>query len=179
MDNEDLEIEDIMKPGKKKKLNSGRKGKRVERELVKILNKRFGGGFSRSVGSGNRWGQVSSLPKHAQDTFSGDIVCPENFAFVFECKGGYDDTDLSSAFEGGISLIDGFLKQAELESGKTGRKSILAWKKSRKPWLAFLKTVDLPHLDWQYRLIYREWSAISLMELLEVKDEFFYVETTK
>ena len=172
---DDLEVEDILKPGKKKKLNSGAKGKRVERDLVKILNERFGGGFSRSVGSGNRWGQVSSLPKHAQDTFSGDIVCPENFAFVFECKGGYDDTDLNSVFDGGIGLIDGFLKQADMESGKAGRKSILVWKKNRKPWIAFLKTVGLPHLDWNYRLIYREWSAVPLKELLEVKDEFFFL----
>lgn len=174
---EDIEVEDILKPRKKKKLNSGAKGKRVERELVKILNERFGGGFSRSVGSGNRWGQVSSLPKHAQDTFSGDIVCPEQFAFVFECKGGYDDTDLVSVFDNGIALLDDFLKQADMESEKTNRKSILTWKKSRKPWVAFMKTVNLPHMNWKYRLVYREWSAVPLMELLEASDDYFFGRT--
>lgn len=172
--NKDLEIDDILQPKAKKKLNSGRKGKRVERDLVKLLNERFGGGFSRSVGSGNRWGQVAALPKHAQDTFSGDLVCPEQFDFVFESKGGYEEIDLNSAFVDGNSQLDAFLKQAEDESERTGRKPLLAWKKNRKPWLAFVKTSDLPHLDYRFRLIYNQWSAVALEELLKEDDSYFF-----
>jgi Holliday junction resolvase len=175
---DDIEVDDILGRGeKKKRLNSGRKGKRVERELVKVLNERFGGGFSRSAGSGNRWGQVAHLPKHAQDTFSGDLVCPEDFAFIFESKGGYDDLDLNSIFDGGSALLDSFLKQATDESERTGRKPVLAWKKNRRPWLAFVRTTDLPHSNWQYRLIYREWSAVPLTELLQEDDSFFFLES--
>jgi hypothetical protein len=174
--NIDLEVDDILKPKAKKKLNCGQKGKRVERELVNILNARFGGGFSRSVGSGNRFGQVSNLPKHAQDTFAGDITCPESFAWVFENKGGYDDIDLSSIFIDGNSRLDAFLKQADEESKNSGRKSMLTWKKSRKPWLAFVKTCNLPHLDYQFRLIYNDWSAVSLEELLKTEDSYFYTQ---
>ena len=173
-EDEDLEIEDILKPNKKKKINCGKKGKRVERELAKLLNDRFGGGFSRSVGSGNRYSQVSNLPKHAQDTFSGDLVCPVNFAFVFESKGGYEDIDLNSIFDDGVTQLDDFLKQAEDESSRTGRKPILVWKKNRKPWIAFLKTINLPHLDWNYRLIYKDWSAVSFKELLTNSNEYFF-----
>ncbi len=78
-------------------------------ELVKVFNKRFGGGFSRSVGSGNRWGQVAYLPKHAQDVFSGDLIVPKRFKWLLESKGGYPDIDLNSVFVGGNSELNGFL----------------------------------------------------------------------
>jgi hypothetical protein len=99
---EDAEVEDIFKK-RPKKIKSGIKGKRVELEVVKSLNERFskvlaanpdGGKFSRSVGSGNRWGQNVHLSKNAVNTYSGDIVCPEGFLFVLESKGGYNDIDL-------------------------------------------------------------------------------------
>jgi len=176
MDTDDFEIDDILGKDRKKRLNSGRKGKRVERDLVKVLNVRFGGGFSRTVGSGNRLPQVGYLPQHAKDTFCGDLVCPVDFAFVFESKGGYEEVDLCAAMDGGNATLDGFLKQADLEAVNTGRKPILAWKKNRKPWLAFLKTQDLPHTDWEYRLIYREWSAVPLTILLQEDNSYFYLK---
>jgi hypothetical protein len=117
---------------RRKGVNSGRKGKRVELELVKVLNARFGGGFSRSVGSGNRWGQVANLPEHAQQTFGGDILCPPGFKFVLESKGGYDGIDLGSALAGGNAELDEFLQQASDASKRTGRKPLVAWKKSRR-----------------------------------------------
>lgn len=171
---DDLEIDDILAQKRKKGVNSGRKGKRVERELAKLLNARFGGGFSRSIGSGNRWGQVANLPEHAQQTFSGDLVCPPAFAFVIESKGGYDDIDLNSVFIGGNAELDNFLKQADDESKRTGRKPLLVWKKNRKPWVVFLKSTDLPSCDYSYRLYYREWVAIALEELLKMEDSYFY-----
>ena len=143
---EDFFVDNIL-VSKPKRLNSGGKGKRTERALVKLLNNRFGNGFSRSVGSGNRYSQVSHLPKHAQDTYSGDITALENFAFTIECKGGYDDVDLNAAFIDGITQIDEFLKQVSFDSERCGRKPIVTWKKNRKPWVAIIKTVDLPHLN--------------------------------
>ena len=68
----DADVDDILanaeKGKKKKRINSDRKGKRVELELAKVLNKRFEeilskhadwGRFSRTVGSGNRWGNAN------------------------------------------------------------------------------------------------------------------------
>jgi hypothetical protein len=100
-DDEDFVVDDILKnkEKKKKKVNGKQKGGRVERELTKILNTRFNcQDFSRSVGSGNRWGQVSHLPKHARDVFSGDLIVPANFIFCLESKGGYDGIDLNRLF---------------------------------------------------------------------------------
>lgn len=175
MDEDGFIVDDILNAKTaKKKINCGSKGKRVERDLVKLFNEQWGESFSRTVGSGNRWSQVSQLPKHAQDTFSGDLVTPENFLFVVECKGGYDDVDLNSVFVGGHGQIDDFLEQAAFECQRCGKKPMLVWKKNRKPWVAALRTEDLPHLNWEYRLVYRNWSLVALEELFTLGKEFFF-----
>lgn len=171
---EDFFVDNILMPEKKKKINTGRKGKRREREVAKILNERFGGGFSRTIGSGNRTKQVTFLPKHAQDTFSGDLVTPECFAFSIESKGGYDDVDLVSAFDGGHSQIDEFLKQAQFDADGCKRKPMVVWKKSRKPMLAIIRTTDLPKREWDYIMTYREWSIVRFDELLKEDCNFWF-----
>jgi hypothetical protein len=179
---EDLEVEDIF--GKKpKKIKSGKKGKRVELELIKSLNERFAdllasrpnaGKFSRSVGSGNRWGQRVHLSKSASDTYSGDIVCPEGFLFVLESKGGYNDIDLCSAFSGKQAELDAFLKQVSDDSSRCGRKPLLLWKKDRKPRLAFLKTADLGGGVFDRMFRYGDWTAVLCDDLLSLPDDFFF-----
>jgi Holliday junction resolvase len=168
-----MEIEDITANlNKKKKKNSGTKGKRTERSLCKILSERFGPGFSRTIGSGNRVWQVGNMPKCAQDTFTGDIVTPEGFLWTFESKGGYD-IDFNSIFGGGSAELDSFIKQVELEGNRTGRKPVIAWKKDRRPWLVILKTADLNKTDWPFRFIYRDWSVIALNDFLTAEDSYF------
>lgn len=169
MDVEDLAAEES-KPKRKK---SGDKGKRMERQLVAVLTERFGPGFSRTIGSGNRIPQVSYLPKHAQDTFTGDLVCPEGFRWVFECKGGYDDVDLHSAITSGNAVIDSFLRQSKLEGERCNRNPILCWKKTRKPWLAFVLRHQLPMLEFRNILRYGDWAAVPLDDLLKAPDDYF------
>ena len=179
---EDLDVENIFKKSPKK-IKSGKKGKRVELEVVKDLNARFSeilsknpdwGRFSRSVGSGNRWGQNVYLSKAAKDVYSGDIVCPESFRFALESKGGYNDIDLCSAFGEGQSELDSFLKQAESDAERCGRKPMLLWKKDRKPRIAFLKTVDLPPRHFEYSMKYRDWTGVPYEDLVMEGDVFFF-----
>lgn len=183
---DDRDIENILEDSKKpKKIKSGQKGKRVERELCKHLNKRFAdilaanrdwGTFTRSVGSGNRWGQGVHLSKAAKDTFSGDISVPTNFKFVLESKGGYNDIDLCSAFDGGNSELDGFLKQVSDDADRSERMPMLVWKKDRKPRLAFLRAEDLDVRDpgGDYCMSYREWKVYNLEDILTLADDFFF-----
>lgn len=174
----DFFVEDLTMAKKKKKLNSGDKGKRCEREIVKILNERFNTtSFSRTIGSGARIWQVGrNMPQHAKDTFTSDLVTPEKFNFSIESKGGYDDVDLTSAFDGGHSQIDEFLKQVQHDADGCGRKPLLVWKKNRKPRLAALKTTDLPHMNWDYRMVYRDWSIVAFDILLKEPDTFWFIQ---
>jgi len=175
-DDDDFIVDDIIENKKKKikKVNGKKKGSRVERELSKILNKRFNcEDFSRSVGSGNRWGQVDHLPKHARDVFSGDLIVPENFVFCLESKGGYDGIDLNGIFIHGCSELDNFLEQATKDAVRCGRKPMLCWKRTRKSWLAFVKANELSNYEFKYCLHYQDWIAVSLDKLLELEDSFF------
>lgn len=158
---------------KKKSLNSGDKGRRIERELVKILTERFGEGFSRCVGSGNRWAQIGHMPSHARETYTSDLVCPVGWRFAVEVKGGYPGIDLVSVFSQGQKTIDSFLRQVTDDSQRSGRKPLLCWKPDRQPWVAFLKSSEIENEYFEYKLIYRDWMAVSLEKLLELKDDFF------
>lgn len=173
MEEDDFFVDDLMGKEKKKKINSGRKGKGRERDIVKLLTERFGPGFSRSIGSGNRWSQVANLPKHARDTFSGDLVTPANFKFSVESKGGYDDIDLNSVFDGGHKEIDAFLNQASSDAERCGRAPLCVWKKNRKPYIAIIKTAILPTREWDYKLTYRDWTLVNFKELLKEPDNFW------
>ncbi len=179
-DNDDFFTDDFFKdedkPKKKKKADGKKKGNRTELELVKILTARFGEGFSRSVGSGNRWGQVSYLPKHAQDVFSGDLIVPKLFKWVMESKGGYEGIDLNSVFVKGNSELDNFLDQVTKDSNRCGRKPMLCWKRDRKPWLVFVHTKELRGHNFKYRLLYKQWSAVDMKAFLKLPNEFFFEE---
>jgi Holliday junction resolvase len=171
-DLDDYQIEDISKNKKKKKVNGKRKGSRTELDLTKLLTNRFKSSFSRTVGSGSRWSQAA-LPKHAMEVFSGDLVVPKGFKFAIESKGGYDSIDLGSVFIDGNRELDNFLQQATDDAARAGRKPMLCWKRTRKPWIAFVLTKDMPHNDYKYTIKYREWTGVLLEYLLESPDEYF------
>ena len=174
----DLEIDDLIDDmGKKKKVNGKRKGNRVELELCKKLTKHFGREFSRSVGSGNRWSQVSNMPAHAKSTLTGDICVPEGFRWVVECKGGYDDdVDFSSVLDGGCARLDEFIEQSNHDAEQSGRKPIICWKRSRKPWIALIRTTDNP-ANFEYSTHYRDWIIVALDELLKTENLIWFDQT--
>lgn len=162
---------DLLKP-RKKKVNGKKKGNRTELELSKVLSARFGVSFTRSVGSGNRWAQAN-LSEQAKQVFSGDIVVPEGFRFAIESKGGYDGIDINSVFVRGNSELDSFLEQAVSDGKRCGRKPMMCWKKTRKPWLAFILTEHLEGYEFKYSMKYGKWTAVALDHLLKLEDDFF------
>lgn len=174
-DLDDFVMDDLTKKVQKKRVNGKKKGSRTELDLTKVLNARFGTGFSRSIGSGNRWGQVNHLPKHAREVFSGDLVVPKEFKFVIESKGGYEEIDINSIFLKGNSELDSFLAQAVADGKRCGRKPMLCWKKTRKPWIAFIMTDELKdvEMEFKYSIKYKCWTGIALEHLLKLDDSFF------
>ena len=167
---DDYEVDDVIanQPRRKKK-NSKDKGKRGELQLVKILNDRFDGGFSRVVGSGNRWGQTAYVTKD----YIGDLVVPEGFKYTIECKFGYD-IDLYKCLCGRIKLLDGFLKQATRDADKINMIPMLCWKKDRCDWLAFLPKNIMEEVDISNQLLYNDWVAVKLSSLLLEETSFFF-----
>jgi hypothetical protein len=188
--NDDLEVEDILaNVKKKKKINSKGKEKRSVNQLVHVLNKRFSkllspnpewGKFSRSVGSGNRWGQRVGLSKSNLQTYSGDLSCPENFKWVIESKAGYDNIDLCSAIDGGNAELDDWFKQVGKDAARSGRQPMVIWKKDYKPRVAFITADDFVWMlrhkpnPFEYRIEYRDWIGVSFDVLMEFPDKVFF-----
>ena len=150
----------------KKKVQGKAKGNRTELSLCKLLTKHFGEDFTRSLGSGNRWAQVS-LSKSAKQAYTGDICVPEGFSWVIECKGGYEkDINLTNVCDGNIARLDEFIEQVTRDAEYCDRKPIILWKRNRKPWLAIYREKDLPH-HWFIRQIwYGDWRIVSFDALL-------------
>ena len=171
----------------KKKIKSKNKGKRGELLIVKILNARFGkllsehnwGSFSRSVGSGNRWGQKVILSPTAEQIYSGDLTCPDNFRFVIESKNGYNEVDIFPCVAGGkCKALDAFLEQVSEDAKRSGRIPLLVWHKNKKNSVAFIRkdellSASLP-LAFGPRLYYGDWCGLPFEELLSVKDSFWF-----
>ncbi len=177
IDDDDFIVDELGANRPKKKRNSGRIGKVGERELAKILTERFPKhtAFTRSIGSGNRWAQVS-LSKQSHEMMGGDLVCPNNFNFTLECKFGYDEIDLYQAIAEGNSLLDSFLTQAKESADRADKIPLVFWRKKRKPWMSFFPTtsVTLP----ERFVSYKGWTGISMENLLKFPDEFFFSQVS-
>lgn len=177
-----IEIDNIIaETGKtKKKKHSGNKGSRAERELCKKLSDRFGLPFERSQGSGNSWSYRKGMSESAKQTLLGDLSCPDGFRWVLESKCGYEDkVDLHNVWIKGIKMIDEFIDQVCADAERSNRQPMLFYKRNLRPWLAFFRTADRPYeagpngclpVQFEYSMTYREWTAVSLDSLLELKD---------
>ena len=185
MEDDDLEIDDILENKKRKRGPKGKaKGKRGEAGIVDVLNSRFTtifskypnwGQFSRSLGSGNRWGQKVKLSSAATETFSGDLSVPDHFKFTIEVKNGYDDIDLFNSFTGKNKPFDEFLEQATDDAERCGRNPLLIWKKTRKKPIAalhsFMPVNMILQNYFEYKLV---WTILLLDDLLKMPDDFFF-----
>lgn len=158
-------------------MDSKGKGNRVERSLCKMFSDRFGREFTRSVGSGNRWGQVGSMCQSARHVFSGDICVPDGFLWTLECKGGYDSgMDPLPCSTGAV--IDGFIEQASADATRSGRRPMVVWKRNRRPWVAILRWRDLPASRPEVMCIYGEWAIVPLEWLLSSTSEHYWFGAT-
>lgn len=129
---------------KKSTMATDDKTKTKEKELTKLLDKKFGKDFT----SSSKW--------------------------QLNCIGGFNDIDLNEVLTRGCKELDNFLKKVEAEAKITQRKPMLCWKKDRKPWIAFIHKNELPdNLTTEYSLTYGKWIGVALQEFLELEDKFW------
>lgn len=136
-------LDEILNHGefkKKKRVNSRRKGNAFEREIAKILNARFDTTeFCRSPGSG-AFATTHKLPQYMK--VHGDLITPENFKFILECKSGYDIT-FEDIFKPKSDLYK-FIDQAKRDAKKANKDWLVIYKKTRhKPFVVTSKKYSL------------------------------------
>jgi hypothetical protein len=98
---------------------SKNKGSSFERVIAKDLNELYGieGGFSRSSGSGARFGGKNKVNlnvnnRQASKGMLGDIQTPDGVDLIIECK-SYKDFPFHQLIQGECKVIDGWLDQLE------------------------------------------------------------------
>jgi hypothetical protein len=133
------DVFDVTPLKKKKKVNSRAKGNRFENKVAKMLNERFETDeFCRSPGSG-AFATTHKLPKHLQ--LYGDLITPEKFRFVIECKKGYNSEGISELLNPKSNTLS-MIAQASRDSRKANKKFLLIVGQDRKDPIVF--TEDKP-----------------------------------
>lgn len=132
---------DTLTNGKKKRVNSRKKGVNFENKVCKILNARFKTtDFMRSPGSG-AFATTHNLPEHLQ--IYGDLITPKEFDFTIECKKGYNKVFLDDLFKKTSDLWK-FWAQGERDAKKSGKRPLIVWQQDNRTILALIHARDEP-----------------------------------
>ena len=172
--NDDFDVSPLKK---KKKINSRAKGNRFENKIAKTLNDRFDTKeFCRTPGSG-AFATTHTLPEYLK--VYGDLITPEKFKFIIECKKGYDGEQVSDLLnpKSGISKM---IAQAHRDSQKSSRKFFLFIGQNRQEPVAITNQTDLPVKGWMFRgyIDDLEIAMFKMCDLMRVEDFHFFLDNT-
>ena len=164
-------IEDLLGFGefsKKKRVNSKRKGSNFERQVAKQLNERFRTKeFSRTPGSGAFATSHKNLPDHLK--IQGDLITPNKFKFIVECKNGYD-VQIDDLFKR-KSDVHNFIRQAQSDAAASKKEWLVIYKKTRRMALVM---VGEPYNARPELVLNSQYYIYPLEEFLKLPDEVFY-----
>jgi hypothetical protein len=159
----------------KKKINSRAKGNRFENKVAKTLNDRFNTKeFCRTPGSG-AFATTHSLPEYLK--VYGDLITPEKFKFIIECKKGYDGEQVSDLLNP-KSSISKMIAQAHRDSKKSSRKFLLIIGQNRQEPVAITNQTDLPVKGWMFKgyIDDLELAMFRMCDLLCIEDSHFFLD---
>ena len=166
---DDFDLSNLKAP--KKRINSRTKGSAFERKICSLFNSIFETKeFCRTPGSG-AFATTHSLPEHLK--IHGDLITPENFKYIIECKKGYNKENLSSLFSSNCKLQE-FINQAKKDSIKTNKPFMIIWQQDRSEILCILDKYLLhDYLDIK-SLIYKDYIIVRLKDLLKEEINFWF-----
>jgi len=165
---------DVSPLKKKKKINSRAKGNRFENKIAKTLNERFGTKeFCRTPGSG-AFATTHKLPEYLK--VYGDLITPEKFKFIIECKKGYNEEQVSDLLNP-KSTISKMIAQAHRDSKKSSRKFLLFIGQNRKEPVTITNDLTLPVKGPKFQGLSGdvEVSMFRLCDLVCVDDSYFFL----
>lgn len=156
---------------KQKKVNSRRKGNNFENIIAKMFNERFKTEeFCRTPGSG-AFATTHNLPEHMK--VYGDLITPEKFNFIIECKKGYNKVGISDLFKPGCEVWD-FIKKSERDAKISGKPSIIIWKQDRKEPLVIIKRSLIEGYNIEGLNLFNEYKIVLLKEIIKLYDYFWF-----
>jgi len=160
---------------KKKKVNSRAKGNRFENKIAKMLNERFETKeFCRTPGSG-AFATTHTLPNYLK--VYGDLITPEKFKYIIECKKGYNEEQVSDLFNIKSNICK-MIDQAHRDSKKSSRKFLLLIGQDRREPIAITNEMDLPTGKSYLKGVINkvEVTIFKLSDLLLIDDTYFFLK---
>jgi len=146
------------------------KGSAFENVIAKMLNTVYNTKeFSRCPLSGAWMGRSNAAKRSgvnaaAQETLRGDLITPDSFPFVIECKSYHDSPSYNGIIQGADRMLDKWLKEVEFDATQANKMPMLWFKTTRKgTFVAFPKlsiTGDFSEV-FDYVLLYRNYIIIS------------------
>lgn len=134
---DDIDLADLKKLKRSKRINSRTKGNAFERKIAKLLNEHYNTTeFMRTPGSG-AFATTHKLPEHLQ--VHGDLITPKDFPFLIECKKGYKFT-ISDLYNLSSKFWE-IWKKLNIECNKTGKLPLLIFQQDRQNILCM---IDMP-----------------------------------
>jgi len=168
---------DVSPLKKKKKVNSRAKGNRFENKIAKMLNERFNTEeFCRSPGSG-AFATTHKLPEYLK--IYGDLITPEKFKFIIECKKGYNEEQISELLNPKSTTLK-MIAQAHRDSKKSSRKFLLIIGQNRRDPIAITNEMSLPVKGPTFKGSFEdlEVSMFRLSDLLSIEESYFFLNKT-
>ena len=160
---------------KKKKVNSRAKGNRFENKISKLLNERFNTNeFCRTPGSG-AFATTHTLPEYLK--VYGDLITPEKFKYIIECKKGYNEEQVSDLFNTKSNICK-MIDQAHRDSKKSSRDFLLIIGQDRREPIAITNAPSLPVKGSYLKGVVNDVdvTVFRLKDLLDISDTYFFLE---
>lgn len=158
-------------------INSKKKGNGFERIISNKLSERFENhtnlkqSFRRNVDSGSFFGgsNISRCGTHdlSSATF-GDIVTPDNFKFVIECKFYANPLSLKNIMKQSDPKIDSWIKQVSQDSDVCGLSPVIIVKYNNHPVYVISKDKS------DCFVTYKEWGFMDFDRWLNKDISYFF-----
>lgn len=140
-------------------MNCQQKGKNFERKVAKILTEKLGMEFNRTPQSGGmRWASDNNV--------YGDIVTPDDFPFIIECK-NRENWNFDQLMKGECKEFDSWVKQVEEDCSRYNKNNkeklpLIIFTKNRMPiYIASPVNLDCVRSSYIEELI--TWETVSMI----------------
>jgi Holliday junction resolvase len=157
------------------KINSKKKGNRVEREFAKLLSERFDDTFRRVPASGAHGTNLADtgIREDAKEILTGDLICPKWFNFTVEVKSRADFNFWDLLNRETKNEIDEWIGQAEGEA-KVAKKDwfVIVKVNNRKPFVIIERYYDIDEKNIMLKYKH-DYALIRWDYFMELPDEFF------
>lgn len=166
---------DLSKLGgeKRKKINSRKKGNTFELRVAKLFNEKFSTQeFCRSPGSG-AFATTHSLPEYLK--IYGDLITPQGFKYIIECKKGYSKESLDSLLNP-KSIVSSFVEQAERDAKKSKKSALILISQDRRPIISILRRDESLQIELSNYILTKNYLITYLTDLLSLSNSFFFEE---